>query len=456
MKRSKGFTLIELTIVLGLIGIIIGIGFTLFNFGNKAHKMSAEEYQIQSEMRIASAKINNYLRYSTAVFTLPELNEDKLTEGWNYLALSEDNKEIVEYIYDPNTKSHKTNVIVSAQEKLSYNLNFKKENPYYIDKLLKFTLEGFIEGDNKKITIDSEVEALNALQVIDRGTKTSLSTVLAFRDDDRPLAAEAAIAMVLDKSGSMDKDLKGNTTYNADNKRTTLLRKEANRLIENFSEMQNIYLSLIPFSTSANFPVPYDNSRDFFNVYEKKSELQSKVTGENKTTDFLYPNGGTNTGDGMRRAYYKINEFNNDPHKKDIDKLNYMVILVDGVTTFASVISNTNRSYLTTDGNIKEGYLDRTDPRDLNGQVVGNGSTLDTKGTEYVKKIGKMIKDDNIKVYVVGFSSISSELDSVNDIAAACGAVKAYKAGDEEELANIFEEIRQDILRDLWHISGPQ
>ena len=157
-KYNRGITLIELVLVVGLISIIILIGFNIFNFGIKAHKVTDKEYQIQSEMRIASTKINNYIRYSTAIFTLEDFEESKLTNGWNYLTVSEDGKEIIEYIYNLENGNYRKNIVVEAQENLRYKLEFEKENPYHVDKLLKFTLNGYYineDGTEEKITIEA-------------------------------------------------------------------------------------------------------------------------------------------------------------------------------------------------------------------------------------------------------------------------------------------------------------
>lgn len=106
-KYNKGITLIELILVISLISIITLLGFNIFKFGFKAQKMTDKEYQIQSEMRVASTKINNYIRYSTAIFTIEDFGEFSVTNGWNYLMVSEDGREIVEYIYNPENESYK-------------------------------------------------------------------------------------------------------------------------------------------------------------------------------------------------------------------------------------------------------------------------------------------------------------------------------------------------------------
>jgi hypothetical protein len=59
-------------------------------------------------------------------------------------------------------------------------------------------------------------------------------------------------------------------------------------------------------------------------------------------------------------------------------------------------------------------------------------------------------------VYVIGFSSVSRDYDSLEDIAlATSGEATYYEAGDVETLNGIFKAIGKDISDALWHIGGP-
>jgi hypothetical protein len=139
---------------------------------------------------------------------------------------------------------------------------------------------------------------------------------------------------------------------------------------------------------------------------------------------------------------------------------NYVIVLVDGVTTFASVISNSNRNFYMGNLNVNDdGFLDRGSSEfKSSSQIAGNGSTLDAKGTAYVDAVGALLKANAFaKVYVIGFSSLDSDLDSVNDIAAACGATsdRVFRAGTQGALTQVFTTIRSDIVNDLWYLQGP-
>jgi hypothetical protein len=202
---------------------------------------------------------------------------------------------------------------------------------------------------------------------------------------------------------------------------------------------------LIPFSTSANNPDP------FLLVEDNISTLKSNINN-------LDAEGGTNTGDGLRRGYYQIinNRSNTDFVDKEVS--DYLIILVDGVSTFGSITGKSPLEFFTSDGNIDERDWSR-------GNVEGHGSSLDeTYGTPYIEEVGDMITNDgNINVYVIGFGENDSEFrDNLNHIGQSTGASENeegnyyYLAGDEDELNIIFGDIQKEILNELWYIDGPQ
>lgn len=445
MVQKRGITLIELIICIGLLTLIIGIAFTMTNFGRISMNKSVDEYDLQASMRIAAEKTNRFVRNSTAIFTIPQsrFSETNLTKGWDYLAIKNvaAGSEIVLYKYNSSTEEHDIQILVAPQKDITYKLYFKKNNPIEKDKLLNLTIQGIFSSGTKKISVDTELEALNALQVVDNGTSLDPAVALAYRGDDRPASVVGHIAMVLDSSGSMAWSLSGDPNPYYSSRRIDILKSDAKDLIDEFATEKNIDISLVPFSTSANNPKP------FRNAYIETGSLKSDINS-------LDAYGGTNTGDGLRRAYWGLK---NHTAPSGVTASNYVIVLVDGVTTFASVESRSNRNFITGDGNVNEGFLD-TYPDAYNGQIEGNGNHLDAYGTAYVNTIGSMLKAGNFaKVYVIGFSSRIEDLDSVNDIATACGApsTRVFEANSSDALSNIFTTIRQEIVNDLWYLQGP-
>jgi hypothetical protein len=254
--------------------------------------------------------------------------------------------------------------------------------------------------------------------------------------------------MVLDTSGSMAWGLDGNTTPSPSDSRIYALRTQAAALITKFAVEDNIDIKLVPFNTSAN---DSDNSAYVFrNAKTGQAALLTAVSG-------LTAGGGTNTGDGLRRAYWALYNHNQEVGT-GVRASNYLIVLVDGVTTFASVNTSTDShghtiitSFVTQDGTVNEARVSD------GGQIAGNGAYLDTQyGEPYVDLIGEDYIQGFARVYVIGFSAKATELDSVDDIAAACGSDNVYTADSATALSDVFSAIEEDIVNDLWYLQGPK
>jgi type II secretory pathway pseudopilin PulG len=455
--------LIELIVVLALLGLIATTASVMLWFSADVVKASKKEYQFQFSTRMLMQETSSIVRYASAVFTIPtsSFSADNLADGWDYIGIlpvvitpeqngnaAVNGNEVVQFKYNTSTGTHTPVVLLEAQAGVDYEFVFDRVDPQSSDTLLQFTVQSIPNGSvdefglpKPQLTIISEVDARNSLQVVDLSTPIDPAIAIAFRRQDRSVSVVGQVAMVLDNSGSMADNLAGNTGTPS---RISILKTETQTIVNAFAQESNVDISLIPFATSANNPYP------FYNAHDSLSTLTGII---NNFTAI----GGTNTGDGLRRAYWNLKT-----HAAEIPSnvtvKSYVIVLVDGVTTFASVISNSNRNFVVDNRNVNEGYLDRSGENSSSGQIAGNGSTLDAKGTGYVNLIGAMLDSNSFsKVYVIGFSSIHSELDSVNDIAAACGAPsdQVFRADSQTALDIVLDTIRQDIVNDLWFLQGP-
>lgn len=470
-KKRDGVTLLELVIVMALVSVVITLSSSMMVLSTKTHKITIDDYEVQTTIRKATDKTNGILRYSSALFTIPKgrFFEANLTAGWNYFGISENGEELISYIYEQRydesgtlVLKHWKEVVVPSHFNLKYELIFEKDSASNKDNFIKYSIvANNKDTNNKRLEIESEVEAINALQVVDRGTAVTPAVAIAYRSDARPQGETVGtITMVLDVSGSMAYRLDGTSNSVAEqDKRITKLKGALNSMIDEFSKEEYIEIAIVPFSTSANYPSTTSTSdsskHPFYKVSDstKKNNLISEING-------LSANGGTNTGDGMRRAYHRNKYFTDNIstlYGSGFSTREYMIILVDGVTTYASTIgtnytSDTSFNYPTDDT-----YVSNLSTSG-NNRLVGNGSSLSDRATKYVEIIGQMIKNRNIKVYVIGFSSVPDQLDSVNDIATSAGALSkdVYKFTDSLDLVEVFEEIKADIMKDLWHIRGPK
>ncbi len=474
MKNDKGLTLVELIIAMGIMSLIFLVSGSFLMFGSKTHKKTSDEFEIQSIVRILAADISNSIRKSTATFTLYKTDDVNFSDKWNYIMVSKDKKRVVSHKWNVDQKQHIQSTIMDEVDGATFRIEFTKNKNDKTSNLLNFKIIANINGQER--VVDSGLEGLNTLQIIDKPGK-HISNTIAYRLDSRPTGiaqSQAAVAMVLDRSGSMARNMNSEVDHSKTNKppinnmpvekqRIFKLQKEANSLLDNLAKNSNIYISLHPFSSHAN------GYKDMVPAKGNTGMIPAKGNTEKKgiltdTIDSMKAEGGTNTGDGMRRAYHSIRRFNETKNMTKNTK-NFMIILVDGVTTFSSVHQVTPINYIIGDNNIGDTWLD--DSRYYksfykNGVYYGAGSSLDTVGTNYVTLIGNMIKNykstfgEGIKVYVIGFTNVKEEKDSLNAIVAATSnRGKSYEAGDEEALRDIFELIQRDINDSLWHIGGP-
>lgn len=330
MTRIKGFTLIELIVVIALIGTVLAVGFNMFIFANKSHEMVIVEADIQHNVRIVSKTINNIIRDSSGVFVLakdyptPSTNiADYFSDEWNYLMINSNKTQLVEWVWDGT--QHVQRVLATAEPGVTFDLTFDKDNAPDVDRLLKFSLAVNVNGKTR--TVSSELESVNTLQVIDR-SYGNVANTLAYRSDPRltdVAVAQASVSFVIDRSGSMDYSLGASTRLN-------VLKQEATKMVQGLADNENIFLSVSPFSYNANSTLG-DNK----NVMIKLQPNVNTFIGTSGIITNLTANGGTNTGDGMRRGLRSIEAFNNDPTNASKITKNFMIILVDGDTNVESI-----------------------------------------------------------------------------------------------------------------------
>ncbi|MGP1487736.1 MAG: VWA domain-containing protein [Peptoanaerobacter stomatis] len=548
-KSNKGVTLIELMVVIALLGFGILIAVNMIFFSGKSHKNTLNEFNFQSEMRLSSQTINKDIRNSTAVFALPQTTFEQKKAMWDYIGLK-DSKTLIKYTWNEAKNKHDEEILYESKGDISLNLMFRKKN--LNSNLIEFTLQGYRDGESEpKMTITSEIQALNAIVVEDGGTPSYPSVALAYRSDDTPgptmkagRKVVAAVALVLDKSGSMDDPIdsqeyrkasdggvekkvvkKGKRTvektkrvkvkktkkrivekkvheddwpyyesqgykykrrekkgiwpfrryyvyyidveeeYTYDeweeqpyyveeeyidivwekvngakwddeyNKRIKILRDKASKLVDTFDK--NVYVSIIPYSNDAN------GEHKLYNAEKSKSALKTSISS-------LKADGGTNTGDGMRRGFYALEGFCKEPNKvdstlpADTKVIPYLIVLTDGNPTFYSYYSYKGYDYY---------QINSGDMKYRGGP--GGYMTEDTK--EYIKVIAeKLIKGRglNIKTYAIGYSANPADISEVKKIAEYTGG-QYYEANSDVKLDEIFDEIGTTIVKEMWHIYGP-
>jgi hypothetical protein len=533
-NKKKGLTLVELIIAISIAMLVLSVVYNMLFVGMRSHAHSLKAFTSQAEVRTTIEILNQTIRYSTVGFAVtekdfkPVVSVDGKVSGlvkpWNYIGLSPDKKQLLHYKYipiDQNTGDYEIQVLINSLDGITYDLTFSKDFDNTSQKIIRYILNA--KGDVNQNIITTELNALNSIQVIDWGDASNPAIALAYRTESTPEIGnrtQAAMALVMDTSGSMRYRVNSHTQNGNDNdndtsndSRLAILKRTLIMMIDQMKENGNVYAALVPFSSNAN--VPHANfGSGALASYSDFSLLVPSPSGVNWATliQKLKADGGTNTGEGIRRGYYQLLEFNNTLPTSTAIK-NYMVILVDGRTTMASANlhrkqvransnsnwSNTNEyfhNYVLSDAAIGSSRHTMNNitsvvnvPADSTNiqytkiaDIIGHGSNLDPYGTEYVNLIGdRLVQAKNLpsgtknlglvgNVFVVGFSSIPADLESVKDIAQSVGIAvttqdvtnsyvnnnRVFIARNENDLKEVFKEIGDFVMQDLWQVDGPK
>ena len=489
--------------IIGLIGTSVT---GLLVFGLDIFGLANRDYQMQTDVRMALEDTSKLVRFAKAMFAVP--NVDYMDDEWNYIGLNDDNTAIVDYKWDPVSGSHIATPMVGPYDGVTFNIGFYKEDNMQKDNTIQIYFEMFHQdGTIKRFNIQTGYEALNSLQVVDYGTALNPANALAYRSDDfhyENYLLKVNITLIIDVSRSMDFSLSGvqnSVPYN--DRRVTIMKDKTRGLIESFAQNTNddveINIALVPFESHAN------DVRVFRNVKTEKTTLLGDVDslcgGINNNQEC---EGGTNTGDGMRRAYFRLLQksqiqANDASITRDYKIKNYNIFLTDGDTTFRteSVFQSgtteaqvcvrwervwwwyecvqygtelvpvfSTESY-TGDGAIIESDTPSGGPAGVYYQRDGDGSATSQAEKDYVALIGSMLggvlpvigHDEELTVtnYIIGFTEGVSE-ESIYHIADSTNTPdeRVYFASSGDDLALSFSDIQLSITNDTWHYLGPK
>ena len=456
LKNNKGFTLVEIIIAITLIGLVATMAGSLINFSFKSEKKIESEYEIQSEVRLATEVINNAIRNTSVTFLMNGKMPATKATAWNYIGLSGDGSNIVQYTWNDTLKKHDEKILLKAKNERKYNLVFGNKEK---TKLIDYTI-GVQPQNGAKFDVSSSLNAANSLAVDYVKDNKTPASVLAYRLDERPKAGKdtkgtIVISMALDDSGSMayrmsDKD---------SSSRNSVLKTEANKLIESFPE--NVNLGIFSFSDTANdASVKFASGSHFIKLVDTTAKEAAKKKIPTKTS------GGTNIGDALRRSYYQLKGY--QPQNNE-EPIYYTILLTDGDPTYFSHTATVKwwgvakSEY---ENSIYNGKIPKEKYQTENGNpiwVTGPGNQDDAGGNclNYAKVVGEMMANDNalkIKTFVIGFSSDPKNAKTIAKSANVLGTNEKdiyFDAKDSKGLEIAFDTIREAILTEYWHIYGP-
>lgn len=571
---KRGFTMMELIIAISLGLMVLALGTQLIFSSSKGSVFATKEKELQDANRIFLEYTNNSIKYSTAVFTVPTktfnaTDNSKLSKDWNYIGIKKDvtiparltssgkehqaqtalvdlkyvgsgavapsvspgeNQTLITAIKSGGEKLYYVQTIIAFSEEVNgtefvYDVVFSKtdSNKFLSSKEgkgLDYKLSvkamngtGTAKTEVDYGTIESKITSLNSLQVVDKGTPENPAVAIAYHTDHAEENKEGVygvVSMVVDTSGSMEWNVAGKKTSDANLQRIGILKKRAKELLDQFAETKNTDLMIIPFASTTKknkgkFP-------EFHSATTDKSILEKEI-------DALNAKGGTNTGDALRYAFYKMDEHN---QRVTEDYRDYLIILVDGASTSSFVtdpdISDKNNpevenrklnSFKFLDNNKFYDNDEKEEMSNDNIYMLHNlfygthmfaytelklGSTTEWRdrsknnnhvnhGKDYVTHIATNLYDnpskkisnqdsadaikkmiDNKNVFLIGFSKDSSEGGALKKIADdfhidifATGDQKRYfEANSSADLSAALTEIGKAIVNDLWMVNGPE
>lgn len=531
LKNDKGLTLIEVLLTLAISVIVISVGFSLSGLGERINAYVNKEHLAQSQTRVCIEEISNYIMKASAVFlhrSIEEVFTDNIYDfgsdyygsvkiddsymnsksrgveyrnaieekykGWSFITLSKDRKEIRNFIYNEDEEGNYYYIVkrMIAPTDILYKLIFDKPTSNAKNNMVNMTL---ISEDSKGRVnkVVTEIEAINSLQVVNRGNHKEPATVMFYRLEDRPMTEDVsgALTFVLDTSGSMS----DNTVFNGNTiKKIEALKEVTKDYLNKLSDRSNLEIGIVEFNTTAHDPIPLKSAAD--------DSLANKI-------DELKAGGGTNVGDGIRRAYHMLMNFNDiDESHKKANK--YMILLMDGVPTYGAFqYDHSDENAIKQDSNrgqiwnyngydyynykIRYRYIifpycwyygKILDITSYDGNISNSNSTASIKagfkltgdgqikessisaGMKYIDKmVERMDKDkvENLKIFLIGFftnDDNTQEEDNFKEIQRKLTSngrvVLPYNAKDGDELGEAMHAIENIILDDYWHIYGPK
>ncbi len=480
-SKRKGVTLIEFLLA-ALIGVtvIMVIGSILF-FSLQTLPHSEREYDVQQALRMSADVATKKIESATTLFLLPDqkLSDADLKPHWNYLGLSADGTEIVNYIYDKDSGAHSKQILARGNLAFIYDFVASKRAD---SNIIDFAISATNQATSAVKTLTVSARPINANYIDAPTLGTQLSYAFAYRD--RQIADEktvAAVSILVDASASMNDDLAGNLTVDDSAKRIVAVENAllghadkqnvVKGIINEFSAENAVEMALIPFNLTANIPLPnkFSTAADdslihryqFYDV-ASKAEREDLFNAVRKLSGVV--GNGSNVGDALRRAYYSHLRFANEVQSSSEygaghSTENYIIVVLDGAATYASSVGGTSSDRFKDDAGDQPYLSINADPAKwFSAGIIGYGDKTSTPAEQYVRLFGDKIKTLNSGIYIVAYTENATELTQIRDIANVLGVTNDhfYPVTTSYDIDAIMTDIKQAIVKDLWTVRGPK
>lgn len=184
-KNKKGFTLIELIIVIAILAIILAGAYSLFRTGQMTYAKGTKQYDLQSSIRMASDYVTQQVRYATeAEITDSIPDESSILAYQNYIYFDNTNYSITHY------NKYFTKIIPIGHPG---SIVFKRDSP----KKMDFNISSNYDG--QQYNLNSKINIIN-IHLSKEISGNSSGSVLKFRTTDdymseklRPIAVIGSI-----------------------------------------------------------------------------------------------------------------------------------------------------------------------------------------------------------------------------------------------------------------------
>lgn len=230
--------------------------------------------------------------------------------------------------------------------------------------------------------------------------------------------------------------------------RMEIVREAANNFVDKFKTYSNVRIGLIDYSSDATVKNSLIDQSGF-------EAIKSNISG-------IVPNGGTNIGDGLRKAYWQLKD------NSSVDKKKFIVFLTDGEPNKRSYYYKSLSDYYN-DKRVSVGdkrefyksnyYNDYYDPTYPSYYGLDGDGINDTDGTglDYAKYIAGIVGNDktndalNINPFMIAFSTsaTTNKLSQISSIASSNQLGYYKEAVSAEDINAVYEKIAQTILSDL-------
>ncbi|OPJ60070.1 VWA domain-containing protein [Clostridium chromiireducens] len=176
------------------------------------------------------------------------------------------------------------------------------------------------------------------------------------------------------------------------------LKKAAKNFVDKMKNVPNLKIGIVTYSDTADIEKASINNNDTALI------PAAYVDQLNEIIDDLNADGGTNTGEGLRKATYLLSKSN----QNDSTANKTVILMSDGIPTFYTKINNSNNNYyLNTDTETTGTISDSGD---------GKADTSDFKDLKYAKAIGEIIKNKGYNAFCIGYGMNNDGVDRMRQI----------------------------------------